>query len=235
MAEEASQHPLTVGDFADSLYHSTRADNQFKFLKNLSEGQSADFLQQLLRLVNSAMDDEDTSALTQFVQQQQRQAYQASQTVSKVRPDLSAVPLAALRKPLNQAKIALFTSGAIYRDDQPGFYPANLTYEEAAQDTRSALERVASLRVIAADTPVERLRVGHIAYDIHAAQEDVNVIFPLTHFHELAQEGVIGALAGNNYSFHGLTNIQRLRDETTPQWVQLLKEDGVDAVFLTPG
>ncbi len=235
MADEHPQAPLTVKDFADSLYHSTRTDNQFKFLKNLSEGQIADFLQQFLRLVNNAMDDEDTSALIHFVQQQQMQAYQASQTVSKVRPDLPAVPLAPLRKPLNEAKIALFTSGAIYRDDQPGFYPEHLAYEEAIQDTRSALERVASLRVIPAATPLSQLRVGHIAYDIHAAQEDVNVIFPLTRFHELAQEGVIGALAEKNYSFHGLTNIQRLRDETTPQWAQMLKDDGVDAVFLTPG
>lgn len=54
-------------------------------------------------------------------------------------------------------------------------------------------------------------------------------------FHELAQEGVIGALAERNYSYHGLTNIPRLINESAPQWAQTLKDDGVDAVFLTAG
>jgi hypothetical protein len=57
----------------------------------------------------------------------------------------------------------------------------------------------------------------------------------LTRFRELAHEGVIGALAERNYSSHGLTNMPRLMQESAPQWSQMLKEDGVDAVFLTPG
>ena len=54
-------------------------------------------------------------------------------------------------------------------------------------------------------------------------------------FRELAQDEVIGALAERNYSYHGLTNIPRLMQESAPQWAQMLKDDGVDAVFLIPG
>ena len=71
-------------------------------------------------------------------------------------------------------------------------------------------ERFPSLRVISAETPDESMHVGHVAYDIRAATKDVNVIFPLTRFRELAHEGIIGALAERNYSYHGLTNIPRL-------------------------
>ncbi len=60
-------------------------------------------------------------------------------------------------------------------------------------------------------------------FSAEAAQKDINVIFPLTRFRELAQEGSIGALAEGNYSYHGLTNIPRLVQESAPQWAQVLK------------
>ncbi|MBA2677747.1 MAG: hypothetical protein H0U76_05050 [Ktedonobacteraceae bacterium] len=227
--------PLSLTAFAESLYHAERADNNFKFLKNVPEQELPTVLQSLLKVIGDAIDDRDTTALARFVQQQQVQAYVASQLPSPVRPDLPPVPLARMGKPLKEASVALFTSGAFYRDDQEPFYPANLSYEQAIRDTRSAMERVASVRMIPGDTPESRLRVGHIAYDVRAAQKDSNVIFPLERFRELAQQGFIGSLAPRNYSYHGLTNIPRLRDETAPQWAQMLKDDGVDAVFLTPG
>ena len=113
--------------------------------------------------------------------------------------------------------------------------PAERTYEQAVRDVRKATERFPSLRIIPAETPEERLRVGHVAYDIRAAQKDINVIFPLTRLRERVQEGVIGSLAPRSYSYHGLTNIPRLMQESAPAWAQMLKDDGVDAVFLTAG
>ena len=77
--------------------------------------------------------------------------------------------------------------------------------------------------------------LGHVAYDIRAAQKDINVIFPLTRLRELAKEGVIGSLAEHNYSYHGLTNLPRLMQESAPAWAQMLKDEHVDAVFLTAG
>jgi D-proline reductase (dithiol) PrdB len=227
--------PLSLTAFAASLYHAGRADNYFKFLKNFSEGDLADFLQGLLRQVGDAIDDGGTGALARYVEQGQVAAYVPTQTPTPVRPDFPDSPFAPLRKPLHEATVALFSSAAIYLNDQDPYYPTELTYEQAVRQVRKATERFPSLRVIPAGTPEERLRVGHVAYDIRAAQKDINVIFPLTHLRELAQEGVIGALAERNYSYHGLTNIPRLVQESAPRWAQMLKEDGVDAVFLTPG
>jgi D-proline reductase (dithiol) PrdB len=227
--------PLSLKAFAASLYHAERADNSFKFLHNFSEEELARFLQGLLLQVGDAIDDGNTDTLAQFVQQGQVAAYAPTQTAAPFRPDFPDSPFAPMRTPLREATVALFSSGAIYRDDQDPYYPAELTYEQAVRDVRKATERFPSLRVIPAETPEERLRVGHVAYDIRAAQKDINVIFPLTRFRELAQEGSIGALAQRNYSYHGLTNIPRLMQESAPQWARMLKDDGVDAVFLTAG
>jgi D-proline reductase (dithiol) PrdB len=227
--------PVTLMDFAKSLWRGERSDNYFKFLKDVPEKEVDLFFQRLLRTVGDAIDDRDIGLLTRFVQQEQVQGYLPTQTPSPIREDLPDAPFAPLRKPLSEATIALFTSGAIHRDDQPSFYPTNMTYEEAVRNDRTALERIASLRIIPADTPAEQLHPSHIAYDIRAAQKDINVMFPLARFRELAQQGVIGAVAENNYSFQGLTNIPRFRDETAPQWAQMLKDAQVDAVFLTPG
>jgi D-proline reductase (dithiol) PrdB len=229
------QDSLSLRAFAESLYHRERADNYFKFLRNLSEDDLAYFLHRLLQEVGDAIDDRSTYRLAHFVQQEQADAYVSEQAISALCPDFPDSPFAPLKKPLQEATLALFTSGAIYCDDQAPYYPASLTYEQAVKDARKALERVPSLRIIPADTPLERLQVGHIAYDIRAAQKDVNVIFPLTLFHELVREGVIGALAPRNYSYHGLTNIPRLINESAPQWAQMVKDENVDAVFLTAG
>jgi len=233
--DSSAPEPLSLKAFAASLYHAERADNYFKFLKNFSEEDLASFVQGLLRQVGAAIDDGSTEALARFVEQGQVAAYAPTQTPAPFRPDFPDSPFAPMRKPLREATVALFSSGAIYLDDQDPYYPAELTYEQAMRDVRKATERFPSLRIIPAETPEERLRVGHVAYDIRAAQKDINVIFPLTRLRELAQEGVIGALAERSYSYHGLTNIPRLMQESAPQWAQMLKDDGVDAVFLTAG
>jgi D-proline reductase (dithiol) PrdB len=234
-SDSSAPAPLSLTAFAASLYHAERADNYFKFLKNFSEEDLANFLQGVLRQVGDAIDDGSTEALARYVEQGQVAAYVPTQTPTPFRPDFPDAPFAPLHKPLREATVALFSSGAIYLDDQAPYYPAELTYEQAVRDVRKATERFPSLRVIPAETPEERLRAGHVAYDIRAAQKDINVIFPLTRLRELAQEGVIGALAERNYSYHGLTNIPRLVQESAPQWAQMLKADGVDAVFLTAG
>ena len=233
--DSSAPEPLSLTAFAASLYHAQRADNSFKFLKNFSEEDLANFLQGLLRQVGDAIDDSSTEALARFVEQGQVAAYVPTQTATPFRPDFPDAPFALMRKPLREATVVLFSSAAIYRDDQDPYYPAELTYEQAMREVRKATERFPSLRVIPAETPEERLRVGHVAYDIRAAQKDINVIFPLTRLRELVKEGVIGALAQRNYSYHGLTNIPRLMQESGPQWAQMLKADGVDAVFLTAG
>ncbi len=234
--------PLTLRAFADSLFHGERADNYFKFLKNLPEPEVDCFLQDVLREVGDAIDTGETAALARLVQQTQARAYAPPPDTGQQRtPQMlqlaEPVPLpqARLKQPLKDAKVALFTTGAIYVEGQQPFYPADWTYEYAVRQARTFSERVPTLRLIPRETPLDQLRVGHVAYDIRAAQRDVNVMLPLTRFGELAAAGEIGTLAPNAYSFHGLTNVPRLRDEYAPQWARDMLQEGIDAVFLTPG
>src|SRR5258708_1434867 len=179
--------PLSLTAFAASLYHAQRADNSFKFLKNFSEEDLANFLQGGLRQVGEASDDGSPEALARYGEQGRVAAYAPTQTAPPSRPDFPDAPFAPLRRPLREATVALFSPGAIYLDDQDPYYPAELSYEQAVRDVRKATERFPSLRIIPAETPEGRLRAGHVAYDIRAAQQAINVIFPLTRLRALPQ------------------------------------------------
>src|SRR6266699_2010414 len=111
--------PLSLKAFAASLYHAERADNSFKFLKNFSEEDLASFVQGLLRQVGDAIDDGSTDALARFVEQGQVAAYVPTQTPAPFRPDFPDAPFAPLRKPLREATVALFSSGAIAGNGRP--------------------------------------------------------------------------------------------------------------------
>src|SRR5260370_31383546 len=90
----SAPEPLSLTAFAASLYHAQRADNSFKFLKNFSEEDLANFLQGLLRQVGDAIDYGDTHALASFVEEGQVAGYRPTQIPPPVRPDFPDAPLA---------------------------------------------------------------------------------------------------------------------------------------------
>jgi D-proline reductase (dithiol) PrdB len=65
---------------------------------------------------------------------------------------------------------------------------------------------------------------------------DLNVVYPIDRLNELADQGVIGAVAPRHLAFQGaqIDNLEMLRLDTGPAAAKLLKDDGVDAVLLTP-
>lgn len=232
---------LSLQTFADSLYHGERADNYFKFLHNFPEPVLAEVLQGLLREIGDAIDTGETTALARFVQQSQVRAYlpppESGQRPAQMLHLAEPVPLpqVSLRRLLSQSRVALFTTGAVARKDQEPFYPSEWSYDEAVRHARTFMQRDPMLKLIPKETPNDQLRVDHIAYDLRAAQRDINVIFPLEHLRNLEAAGEIGELAPNAYSFHGLTNVPRLRDVFAPQWATQLLQEGVEAAVLTPG
>jgi D-proline reductase (dithiol) PrdB len=228
---------LTLKEFATTLYHNIRANNYFKFLKDFPPEKLDVFFQQLLREVGNTIDSGDITELARLVQQTQVEGYRPSAEVARKRSQSAPQPvtLVPLTKPLSKSTIALFTTAAVRKKDQVGWYPPEQTYMEALKEVRSAFERFPSWRFIERDTSTSELEVGHIAFDITAAQRDLNVIFPIERFRELEVEGYIGQLAEVNYSIQGLTNLQRLEQEAAPGWAKEIKARGVDAVFLTPG
>ena len=66
---------------------------------------------------------------------------------------------------------------------------------------------------------------------------DLDVVYPIDRLDELAQRGVIGAVAPRHLSFTGAQvdhTLTTLRLDTGPAAAELLKADGVDVVLLTP-
>ena len=64
---------------------------------------------------------------------------------------------------------------------------------------------------------------------------DVNISFPIDRLRELVEQGTVGSLSQNFYSFMGAhRNPKVIEEETGPEAARLLMAEGVDAVFLTP-
>jgi len=126
-------------------------------------------------------------------------------------------------KLLNASKVALVTSAGIHLKSQQPFD----VFSEYGDW---------SYREIPADTLPEELMISDTHYDHSNADKDINCILPITHAQTLACEGFIGRVATNHYSFMGfIPNPKDLILKTAPEVANLLRKDGVDIVFLTPG
>ena len=131
-------------------------------------------------------------------------------------------PWTPFAKPLGEARIALVDSAGIFRDDQEPFDPW------AVNDL--------TFRRIPVDTPRERLKLHHNYFDHRDARKDINCIYPVDRLQELAQEGTTGALVPEVITL-GMGRLYKrtaLQQETVPKIVEILKEQGTDAVLLVP-
>jgi D-proline reductase (dithiol) PrdB len=134
------------------------------------------------------------------------------------------VPLARMRKPLAEAKVALVsTAGFVAREQEP--------FDDARRGGDT------SLRVIPDDVDVRTLVDTHRSdsFDHSGMRADANLAFPLDRLHELARDGVIGATNKRHLSFMGsITAPGRLVAESAPRGAEMLAADGVDAALLVP-
>ena len=83
----------------------------------------------------------------------------------------ASAPWTAIVKPLKESRVALISSGGVYRKDQVPFDPEknDLTFRE-----------------IPVDTEMKDLRISHNYYDHRDADKDPNCVFPLERMRELA-------------------------------------------------
>jgi D-proline reductase (dithiol) PrdB len=134
------------------------------------------------------------------------------------------LPGARLNKPLSEARVAVVTTAAFFRPDQPPF-DASIRGGDS------------SYRVLPVDTPLSTLSIAHRsdAFDIRGIAADKNLALPLDRLRALADEGAIGCVAPRHFSFMGSISAPgRLIDGTAPEVARMLLEDRVDAVLLTP-
>jgi D-proline reductase (dithiol) PrdB len=133
-------------------------------------------------------------------------------------------PGAVLAKPLSESRIAIVTTAALHRPDQPAF-DASIKGGDW------------SYRELPLDVDLASLRVAHKsdAFDHTGLEADKNLALPLDRPRELAAQGVIGEPAPRHSSFMGsIPAPGRLVDQTAPEVAAKLRDDRVDAVLLTP-
>ena len=129
-------------------------------------------------------------------------------------------PFVRLSKPLAACRVAIVTTAGLHRRDDRAFGPGEQTY-----------------RVIAADTPAADILQSHtsLGFDRVAIMRDLNVTFPVDRLRELVARGQLGGLGPNNYSVMGaLREASRIESETGPEVGRRLRDEGVDAVLITP-
>lgn len=93
-----------------------------------------------------------------------------------------------------------------------------------------------SFRVIASDE--RELSLGHWSpnFDRVGLTADINVAYPADRLTEMAAEGLIGGVGAHHISFMGAQDetMTTIRVDSGPAAAQVLREDGVDVVLLTP-
>lgn len=135
-------------------------------------------------------------------------------------------PSAKLSKPLNECKFALVTTAGLRLENDAPF--SHLTKDTFGD---------CSFREIPNGIEVQTLIEDHSSssFDHSGVQTDKNLALPIERFKELVEQKIIGSLNNRSFSFMGsIIAPNKLIKETTPQLAKLLKEDKIDAVFLTP-
>ncbi|MEL0065428.1 MAG: glycine/sarcosine/betaine reductase selenoprotein B family protein [Gammaproteobacteria bacterium] len=145
--------------------------------------------------------------------------YEREHLLAKNTPPLGPAVWVAPEKPLSAMRIALITTAGIHYRGVSAFELADATF-----------------RPIDGNEDAKDLVMSHssVNFDKSGFAEDVNVVFPLERFRELEAEGLIGSVAAVNYSFMGAGLPPEAYEQGASQVAGLLKQDQVDAVFLTP-
>ncbi|MEW6442600.1 MAG: glycine/sarcosine/betaine reductase selenoprotein B family protein [bacterium] len=137
------------------------------------------------------------------------------------------IPWTPLAKALNRSTLALVTSAGISRRPDPPF--------DMEREKREPTWGDRSWRALPRDTTEKDIDVRHLHINTSYILNDINVMLPLARMAELEKEGVIGRLAPTSYSFYGFQwqSADYLQESIEPM-ARRMKEEGVEAVFLTP-
>ena len=145
--------------------------------------------------------------------------YEREHLLKKNQPPLGPPAWTPCTKAISELRIALITTAGLHFRDAPAFAFTDSTY-----------------RPISGRENADNLVMSHssVNFDKSGFAEDVNIVFPIDRFRELEAAGSIGSLADVHYSFMGAGLSPEAYEKTASQVAGLLKQDRVDAVFLTP-
>ncbi|MDM8515483.1 glycine/sarcosine/betaine reductase selenoprotein B family protein [Desulfobacterales bacterium HSG16] len=231
MMTEDTSGKETFEEFRKSFFYGARHDPNFKHIKEFSDKDGGDFFQILLQKIAAGFDSGDFSQMKDHVLEWQSKAHSEQKGF-----EYEDGPFTRPEKPLSESRLSLLTSTGHFiegQDPEP-FGVKNMSQEEAVSRIMEFIKEKPALSAIPKDIPVENLRVRHGGYDIKGVQADPDVALPIRRLRELEQEGIIGQLTENAYSFTGACSQKYLLKKAGPEWANLLKEQSTDVALLVP-
>jgi glycine/betaine/sarcosine/D-proline reductase family selenoprotein B len=136
-----------------------------------------------------------------------------------------AAPFQPLRRRLDQSRVTIITTAAVYNpakgDQGPGaaYNGGAKFYAVYDGDTAQSYD----------------LRISHIAYDrVHTSAEDSGTWFPLPQLKRLAREGRIGEVAPRFFGAPTNRSHRVTLETDAPEILRRCKADAVDAAILVP-
>lgn len=133
-----------------------------------------------------------------------------------------AVPLAPLNKPLSECRVCFVSTSGV----QPKTSLPFDTVHPVGDYT---------FRQVPSDSRPEDLEIHQLKYPTFGAREDLNVIFPIERLQEFAQEGVVGSLTENFYTFIGYNmDPERLQNTLAKNLAAAIAKEKPDAVIAAP-
>jgi len=133
-----------------------------------------------------------------------------------------AVELAKLKKPLSQCRVCFVSTSGV----QPKTSLPFDTVHPVGDYT---------FRPVPSNSQVEDLEIHQLKYPTFGAAEDLNVIFPIERLRELAQEGQIGELTENFFTFIGYNmDPQQLKETLAEDIAEAVCQQEADVVVAAP-
>jgi D-proline reductase (dithiol) PrdB len=135
------------------------------------------------------------------------------------------VPFAPLRKPLNECRIGLVTTAALY-DPARGDQGPGAAYNAGAKFHRAYAHSIEGNPDV---------RISHVTYDrTHTTAEDPNSWFPLAQLRRAAAEGRIGNVVPRFYGAPTTRSQRSTLEQDAPHILSFMSADKVDAAVLVP-
>jgi hypothetical protein len=127
------------------------------------------------------------------------------------------IPFAPLPRPLAECRVGLITTSEMVLRDEP-------TPDDLAREVYS----------LPIDVPIERLVSRKAAYDRYATTlDDVDAHVPLTHLHDLVDEGRIASVAPRFHVVYTEYSQAKTSDVDAPEILRRCRADDVDVAVLT--
>jgi D-proline reductase (dithiol) PrdB len=141
------------------------------------------------------------------------------------------MPWTLLTKPIEECCFSLVTTSGLYvKGKEPSF--------DLDGERKNPFWGDPTYRTIPRDVKQEEIGVAHLHINNADQQADINIVLPVHRFLELEAAGEIGSLAPTHYSFMGYQgyppNSHEWENRYGPEMAARMKEEGVDAVLLTP-